>query len=89
MRSPPVIRLIWKLPLFGISAAVAAHLPGMISGNGLLPFLLTSVLLIGSGVIVLVIVAANIRRNLLPALAMLVTFCLTAWLFFGFPDFKS
>jgi hypothetical protein len=84
MSSQPAIRHIWKLPLFGMSAAVAAHLPGMISGNGLLPFLLTGVLLMVSGVIVLAVAAANIRRNLLASLAMVVAFSLVAWLLFKF-----
>jgi hypothetical protein len=72
------------LPLFGISAAIAAHLPGMISGNGLLPFLLTGILLIVSGVIVLVVAAVNIRRNLLASLAMVVAFSLVGWLLLKF-----
>jgi hypothetical protein len=82
MISQPATQPVWKMPLFGLSAAVVAHLPDMISGNGLAPFLLTCILLIVSGVIVLAVVAANVRRNLLPALAMLATFCLVAWLLF-------
>jgi len=82
MRWPPVVPTIWKLPLFGLSAAIAAHLPGLISGNGLGPFLLTGVLLIVSGVIVVAVAAANIKNNFRPALAMLVTFCLVTCLLF-------
>jgi len=84
MSSQPAIRSIWKLPLFGISAAVAANLPGLISGNGLLPFVLTGVLPIVSGVIVLAVAAANIRRKLLSSLATIVAFSLVAWLLFKF-----
>jgi hypothetical protein len=72
----------WKLPLFGAFAAIAAHLPGMISGNGLAPFFLTAILLIISAVIMLIVAAVNGRRKLLASLAMLVVFCLAAWLLF-------
>jgi len=76
----------WRLPLWGGGGALAISLPTLIYGNDFGAFLCTIPLFALVGLVLLVIVVRNLRRQILAALMMACIFLGLAWLHFRSSD---
>jgi hypothetical protein len=76
----------WWLPLYGALGATIVCLPKVVFGNDIGTFLVTGIIAAILCLILLVLFFLKIRRQTLPALAMVAAFLSVSWLLFHISD---
>jgi cell division protein FtsW (lipid II flippase) len=79
-------RFNWWLPFYGALGAAIVCLPKMIFGNDIGTFLVAGIIAAVLCLILLVFFFLKIRRQTLPALAMVAAFLIVSWLLFHISD---